>query len=403
MKTQHAVEGIATPLGDASAAAASLATPSVATTASVQSAGTPVHLRAIGHRFGTQAVIDDVSLSIEGGELVALLGPSGCGKSTLLRILAGLQAQTQGEVWIGGQRVDALAPRQRGVGIVFQNYALFPHMTVQANVAYGLEANGVARRQAAHKAAQMLERVRMQAFGARYPRELSGGQQQRVALARTLAVEPRILLLDEPFAALDKNLRLDMQIEIRRLQRELNITTVMVTHDQEEAMSMADRVALLNGGRLEQFDTATGIYDEPATAFVATFVGTASLLPVTLLQDGTGLRARFTDGAMLDVPQAQPRRITGTALLAVRPEQWDWQLPPACGAAPGALMATVQLAMPLGPTLVVDVLLDAGMPTKLSMPRGQGAALRAGMRIVLSLKADAAMRTFDATHGASAG
>ena len=402
MMTQHAVEGIVTPLVDAGAAA-SLATPSVATPASAQTAGTPVHLRAIGHRFGMQAVIDDVSLSIEGGELVALLGPSGCGKSTLLRILAGLQAQTQGEVWIGGQRVDALAPRQRGVGIVFQNYALFPHMTVQANVAYGLEANGVARRQAAHKAAQMLERVRMQTFGARYPRELSGGQQQRVALARTLAVEPRILLLDEPFAALDKNLRLDMQIEIRRLQRELNITTVMVTHDQEEAMSMADRVALLNGGRLEQFDTATGIYDQPATAFVATFVGTASLLPVTLLQDGTGLRARFTDGAMLDVSQAQPQRATGAALLAVRPEQWDWQLPPAAGAAPGALMATVQLAMPLGPTLVVDVLLDTGMPTKLSMPRGQGAALHAGTRIALSLKADAAVRTFAAPHGASAG
>ena len=218
--------------------------------------GAAVQMRGIRHRFAAVPVIEDVTLEIAAGELVALLGPSGCGKSTLLRILAGLQVQSEGEVCVGGQCVDGLAPRQRGVGIVFQNYALFPHMTVAANVAYGLEANGVARRPAALKAMQMLEMVRMEAFAKRYPRELSGGQQQRVALARTLAVEPRILLLDEPFAALDKNLRLDMQIEIRRLQRELNITTVMVTHDQEEAMSMADRVAVLNRGRLEQYDSA---------------------------------------------------------------------------------------------------------------------------------------------------
>src|ERR1700761_2939069 len=232
------------------AAAAGLA----ASQARASQAGAAVQMRGIQHRFGTVPVIEDVTLEIAPGELVALLGPSGCGKSTLLRILAGLQAQSEGEVQVDGQRVDGRAPRQRGVGIVFQNYALFPHMTVAANVAYGLEANGVARRDAAHKAIQMLEMVRMEAFAKRYPRELSGGQQQRVALARTLAVEPRILLLDEPFAALDKNLRLDMQIEIRRLQRELNITTVMVTHDQEEAMSMADRVAVLNRGRLEQYD-----------------------------------------------------------------------------------------------------------------------------------------------------
>jgi putative spermidine/putrescine transport system ATP-binding protein len=207
-------------------------------------AGATVQMRGIKHRFGTVPVIEDITLEIAAGELVALLGPSGCGKSTLLRILAGLQPQSEGYVQISGQRVDGLAPRQRGVGIVFQNYALFPHMTVAANVAYGLEANGVARREATQKAMRMLEMVRMEGFAKRYPRELSGGQQQRVALARTLAVEPRILLLDEPFAALDKNLRLDMQIEIRRLQRELNITTVMVTHDQEEAMSMADRAGI---------------------------------------------------------------------------------------------------------------------------------------------------------------
>jgi putative spermidine/putrescine transport system ATP-binding protein len=365
-------------------------------------AGATVQMRGIKHRFGTVPVIEDITLEIAAGELVALLGPSGCGKSTLLRILAGLQPQSEGYVQISGQRVDGLAPRQRGVGIVFQNYALFPHMTVAANVAYGLEANGVARREATQKAMRMLEMVRMEGFAKRYPRELSGGQQQRVALARTLAVEPRILLLDEPFAALDKNLRLDMQIEIRRLQRELNITTVMVTHDQEEAMSMADRVAVLNRGHLEQYDTSIAIYDQPSTAFVATFVGTANLLPVTLRVHGDDCHADFANGATLAIPQAAPWRRAGAALLAVRPEQWEWDVTPA-GAGVNQPFATVQLAMPIGPTLVVDLQLDGGKPVKISMPRAQGAALRPGMRVALNLKPDAPVRTFSAPEAGETG
>jgi putative spermidine/putrescine transport system ATP-binding protein len=379
------------------AAAAGLA----ASQARTSPIGAAVQMRGIRHRFAAVPVIEDVTLEIAAGELVALLGPSGCGKSTLLRILAGLQVQSEGEVRIGGQRVDGLAPRQRGVGIVFQNYALFPHMTVAANVAYGLEANGVARRHAAHKAMQMLEMVRMEAFAKRYPRELSGGQQQRVALARTLAVEPRILLLDEPFAALDKNLRLDMQIEIRRLQRELNITTVMVTHDQEEAMSMADRVAVLNRGRLEQYDSAVAIYDQPATPFVATFVGTANLLPVNLRVHGNQCLANFDDGAVLAVTHPGPWRDAGAALLAVRPEQWAWQLPQAGVSAP-QLLATVQLAMPIGPTLVVDLQTDAGPAVKISVPRAEGTDLRAGLRVALDLKPGARVRTFKAPQPASA-
>ncbi|MFM0202133.1 ABC transporter ATP-binding protein [Paraburkholderia fungorum] len=364
--------------------------------------GAAVQMRGIRHRFGAVPVIEDVTLEIAPGELVALLGPSGCGKSTLLRILAGLQVQSEGEVSVGGQCVDGLAPRQRGVGIVFQNYALFPHMTVAANVAYGLEANGAARRDAAHKAMQMLEMVRMQAFAKRYPRELSGGQQQRVALARTLAVEPRILLLDEPFAALDKNLRLDMQIEIRRLQRELNITTVMVTHDQEEAMSMADRVAVLNRGRLEQYDSAVAIYDQPATPFVATFVGTANLLPVTLRVHGSECLANFADGAVLAVAHPGPCRDAGAALLAVRPEQWAWQLPQPGASAP-QLLATVQLAMPIGPTLMVDLQTDAGPAVKISVPRAEGASLRPGLRVALDFKPGARVRTFKAPQPGTAG
>lgn len=349
----------------------------------------------IEHRFGDVSVIKDLDLKIDGGELVALLGPSGCGKSTLLRILAGLQAQSAGRVLIGGDCVDGLAPRQRGVGIVFQNYALFPHMSVAANVAYGLEANGATRRDALRQAGAMLEMVRMDAFAARYPRELSGGQQQRVALARTLAVRPRILLLDEPFAALDKSLRLDMQIEIRRLQRELHITTIMVTHDQEEAMSMADRVAVLNRGRLEQFAPATDIYDRPATPFVAGFVGTANLIATQLSQQGDVMHAKVGEGVLvLERPDcdAMSGACFEPALLAVRPEQWDWV--PEADAQPSSAFATIQLVLPLGATLMVEAVLDGGIAVKLTMPRSGSVALSPGMRVALRIKPHASVRVF---------
>lgn len=349
----------------------------------------------IEHRFGDVSVIKDLDLKIDSGELVALLGPSGCGKSTLLRILAGLQVQSAGRVLIGGDCVDGLAPRQRGVGIVFQNYALFPHMSVAANVAYGLEANGATRRDALRQASAMLEMVRMDAFAARYPRELSGGQQQRVALARTLAVRPRILLLDEPFAALDKSLRLDMQIEIRRLQRELHITTIMVTHDQEEAMSMADRVAVLNRGRLEQFAPATDIYDRPATPFVASFVGTANLIAAQLSQQDDVMHAKVGEGVLvLERPDcdAMSGACSEPALLAVRPEQWDWV--PEADALPCSAFATIQLVLPLGATLMVEAVLDGGIAVKLTLPRSGSVALSPGMRVALRIKPHASVRVF---------
>jgi putative spermidine/putrescine transport system ATP-binding protein len=354
-----------------------------------------VRFERIEHRFGDVSVIKDLDLKIDGGELVALLGPSGCGKSTLLRILAGLQVQSAGRVLIGGDCVDGLAPRQRGVGIVFQNYALFPHMSVAANVAYGLEANGATRRDALREAGAMLDMVRMDAFAARYPRELSGGQQQRVALARTLAVKPRILLLDEPFAALDKSLRLDMQIEIRRLQRELHITTIMVTHDQEEAMSMADRVAVLNRGSLEQFASATDIYDRPATPFVAGFVGTANLIAAQLSQQGDMMHAKVGDGVLvLERPDCDGMSGARSepALLAVRPEQWDWF--PEADARPSSAFATIQLVLPLGAMLMVEAVLDGGIAVKLTMPRSGSVALSPGMRVALRIKPHASVRVF---------
>ena len=200
-----------------------------------------VVLDRVTHRYGGFTAVQDIRLEIRAGEFLALLGPSGCGKTTLLRIIAGLMRQSEGHVTIGGEIVDALPPNERGAGIVFQSYALFPHMTVAANIEYGLRARGMPKAERAGIVGRMLALVRMRDHAARYPRQLSGGQQQRVALARTLAVSPKVLLLDEPFGALDKNLRLGMQIEVKRLQRELGITTVMVTHDQEEALGMADR------------------------------------------------------------------------------------------------------------------------------------------------------------------
>jgi putative spermidine/putrescine transport system ATP-binding protein len=325
------------------------------------STGQGIGLERISHRYGDALAVDDASLAIRPGELVALLGPSGCGKTTLLRIVAGLIRQREGHVTIAGEVVDALPPNERGAGIVFQNYALFPHMTVEANVAYGLRAKGSSRAEVARIVRRMLELVRMDGFRERYPRELSGGQQQRVALARTLAVSPRVLLLDEPFGALDKNLRLDMQIEVKRLQRELGITTIMVTHDQEEALSMADRIAVMSGGRIEQFGTPEEIYDRPATLFVATFVGTANLLKGRLGQAAKGFEVALEAGGAMALATASPCSRTGAVTVAARPEHFRFT--------ETGLAATVEMVLPLGPSVVYELRLADGTPLKLTAAR----------------------------------
>jgi putative spermidine/putrescine transport system ATP-binding protein len=357
-----------------------------------QAAGIAVRLDGIRHRYGESFAVDDVALSIAPGELVALLGPSGCGKTTLLRIVAGLLRQTEGTVRIGDDVVDALPPNERGAGIVFQSYALFPHMTVEANVGYGLRARGVPRDEIARSVARMLGLVRMEAFAARFPRELSGGQQQRVALARTLAVQPRVLLLDEPFAALDKNLRLDMQIEIRRIQRELGVTTILVTHDQDEAMSMSDRIAVMNAGRVEQFDTPERVYDAPASMFVATFVGTANVLPGRLARDGAGWALEAAAGGRLALAEPAPCSREGAARAVARPEHL------AIGpAGDGALPARVGMVLPLGPALVYELALDDGSTVKVTLPRhADGPRFAVGDRVGLALRAGASARVFSA-------
>ena len=345
-------------------------------------AGVGVRLAAVQHRYGDSVAVDDVSLTVAPGELVALLGPSGCGKTTLLRIVAGLLNQTGGSVLIGDEVVDRLPTRERGAGIVFQSYALFPHMTVQANVAYGLRARGIEPAECARTVAAMLALVRMGDFAGRYPRELSGGQQQRVALARTLAVRPKVLLLDEPFAALDRNLRLDMQIEIKRIQRELGITTLLVTHDQEEAMSMADRIAVMNAGRVQQFDTPEAIYDRPATLFVATFIGTANLLKGRMVRGAGGFTVECDAGGRLALEQAAPCSRNGAVWVAARPEHLAMAQPSA-----NALAARVEMVLPLGPSLVYELALPGGSTIKVTQPRHEGEArFRVGEQVGVNLR-----------------
>ena len=335
------------------------------------------------YRGATQPAVDEVTLEIAAGEMVALLGPSGCGKTTLLRIIAGFVQQTSGRVVVGGKPIDDLPPHRREVGVVFQNYALFPHMSAADNVAYGPAARGVGRAEQQRKAAEMLELVQMAHLASRLPRELSGGQQQRVALARALAVGPRILLLDEPFAALDKSLRLDMQIEVKRIQRLAGITCIMVTHDQEEALSMADRVAVIHQGRLAQFAPPNEVYDRPATLFVNQFVGASS-----------ALRGRMAAADTVEVAGAQwPVRSLGPqagaeATVCIRPEQLRLSEGP-------GLPATIALSLPLGPQIVHELRLSDGQPLRLVESRSHGARLREpGSAVQLTLAEGAVPNAF---------
>jgi sulfate transport system ATP-binding protein len=243
-----------------------------------------IAIRHVTKRFGETAAVDDVSLEVETGSLTALLGPSGSGKSTLLRIVAGLETPDAGEVILSGEDATALAPQKRNVGFVFQHYAAFKHMTVRDNVGFALAIRKRPKAEIADRVDELLELVRLQGFASRYPAQLSGGQRQRMALARALAAEPKVLLLDEPFGALDARVRAELRDWLRRLHEEVQVTTVFVTHDQEEALELADRVAVLNRGRLEQVGPPVELYDEPASEFVMRFVGDAHALGDALVR-----------------------------------------------------------------------------------------------------------------------
>ncbi|MCX7682520.1 MAG: ABC transporter ATP-binding protein [Anaerolineae bacterium] len=250
---------------------------------------THLELIHIHKSFGSTVAVEDFNLSVRQGEFVSFLGPSGCGKTTTLRMIAGFELPSSGTIMLDGKDLTYTPPNKRNVGMVFQSYALFPHMTVAQNVGYGLKIAGQSKSQIAARVEEMLSLIQMEAFANRYPHQLSGGQQQRVALARALAIRPKVLLLDEPLSALDAKIRLELRQEIRRIQQQLGITTVYVTHDQEEALSLSDRIVVMNQGKIEQIGTPTEIYNEPATEFVAQFVGYINLLPVKVVTPSEGV------------------------------------------------------------------------------------------------------------------
>ncbi len=280
-----------------------------------------VELHEVSKRFGSVAVVEGVSLQIRSGEFFSLLGPSGCGKTTTLRIVAGFVQPDAGEVFIGGRRVTHLPPNERDVNMVFQHYALFPHLTVEQNVAFGLEIQKLPRAQIRERVGWALELVRLSGLGSRYPHQLSGGQQQRVALARALVTQPSVLLLDEPLGALDLKLRQEMQWELKRLQRELKITFLYVTHDQGEALTMSDRLAVMNHGRVLQVGTPQEIYERPATRFVADFIGESNFLEGRVVAK-EGDRALVQIGSLhVTVASDQPLTLDQWVTVAVRPER----------------------------------------------------------------------------------
>jgi spermidine/putrescine transport system ATP-binding protein len=277
-------------------------------------------IRNVAKSFGRNLVLRDISLEIAAGEFLAILGESGSGKTTLLRIIAGFETATSGELWMGSERLDGQPPYRRPVNTVFQNYALFPHLTVEENVGYGLRVARCPAAELAGRVAEALEKVKMTAHAKKKPSQISGGQQQRVALARALVNRPKLLLLDEPLSALDANLRRQMQVELKSLQREVGIAFVFVTHDQEEAMVIADRIALLRSGELEQVATPREIYSRPSTAYVAQFIGHTNLLKAEV-RDGIAHCGELAwTIALPDVPTPFEPAQFGSAQFSLRPE-----------------------------------------------------------------------------------
>jgi putative spermidine/putrescine transport system ATP-binding protein len=271
--------------------------------------------------YGQTQVLKDLSISVAAGELVSLLGSSGCGKTTTLRIVAGFLQPTSGHVKLGDRDLTTLPAHARDIGLVFQNYALFPHLTVQDNVAFGLKQRGIASADRAKRATAMLERVGLANLADRLPSALSGGQKQRVALARALVIEPPLLIFDEPLSNLDAKLRVDMRVEIRQLQKANGTTSLYVTHDQEEAFSISDRVAIMNAGRIMQLDTPEVLYQKPANAFVARFVGFEYLIPMKVVsRDGATVTAEAVGGARLHLSQDIFGAIKDSFVLATRPD-----------------------------------------------------------------------------------
>jgi|tagenome__1003787_1003787.scaffolds.fasta_scaffold20942676_2 putative spermidine/putrescine transport system ATP-binding protein len=311
-------------------------------------------LQGLTKRFGDAAAVDDLSLAVEKGEFVSLLGPSGCGKTTTLQMIAGFVEPSAGAIRLGERDLTKVKPALRGLGIVFQSYALFPHMTAAENIAFGLEMRGVGKPEQFRRVADALTLVGLTGFAERYPRRMSGGQQQRVALARALVIKPDVLLLDEPLSNLDAKLREEMQVELRQIQRTVGTTTILVTHDQGEAMALSDRIVVMNCGRVEQIARPTEIYHQPASPFVANFLGRINVLPAHLASG-----VAMIGGARFPVPGSAD----GTFSASIRPER--------VGFAEAGLAGTVKARVFQGHHWLVQVATDAGLVTVIAPNDGR--------------------------------
>jgi spermidine/putrescine transport system ATP-binding protein len=345
-----------------------------------------IQLKNITKFFGKQCVIPSLNLDIEKGEFITLLGPSGCGKTTLLRIIAGFEAPTNGTVLLDGEDITALPPYQRNVNTVFQNYALFPHLNVLENVAFGLKQKKVPASNIAVEVEKALETVQMTGFAHRKPKELSGGQQQRIALARAIVNKPKVLLLDEPLAALDLKLRKQMQVELKTLHHQLGITFVFVTHDQEEALTMSDRIAVINKGVVEQLDTPQNVYNYPATKFAADFIGDNN----TLRGNCDGERFQLKDSS---VPLSGKVRSQGNAYLFIRPEHiviHQHQPEAAFG-----LPAIIQEKIFLGNQWKIQCVLQSGEKMEVVIKPDQLAAYEGAKKIYLNWDPNMATVAFE--------
>ncbi len=349
-------------------------------------AGVEVRLEGLHRRYGQVVALNGVDLTLHPGELVALLGPSGCGKTTTLRLLAGLEDADQGRITVGGVDVTRLPASKRDMGMVFQAYSLFPHLTVRQNVAFGLRLRKVGSAERDRRALEMLELVGLAAQADRYVSQISGGQQQRVALARALAIEPKVLLLDEPLSALDAKVRAQLRDQIRKIQLDVGITALFVTHDQEEALAIADRVGVMRDGRIEQLGTPTDVYSRPATSFVAEFVGLTNRLDGTV--SGGKVVVRGCELPLVDAASVPD----GPAIALVRPEAVS--LAAAAGQPSGPLTGTVIAITFLGATSRVSV--DLGGTTVLAqLSTADAAGLAAGSQVALTIRPDPVLVSAD--------
>ena len=330
-----------------------------------------LRIEGLAKRFGDFVAVKDFHLEVERGEFVSLLGPSGCGKTTTLQMIAGFLDPSQGRIVLDGKDITQLRPEQRGMGVVFQSYALFPHMTVEQNISFGLEMRKLSRELVQQRIQDAIALVRLHGLGARYPRELSGGQRQRVAIARALAIQPEVLLLDEPMSNLDAKLRQEMHVEMRAIQRQLGITTILVTHDQVEAMTMSDRIAVMHNGQIAQVDTPQQIYDKPSCDFASVFLGKTNRFEGQAHSRDTVKIGDMLLGAPSPVD-------SGPVVVYLRPERI------AVGAAgDGGLPGTIKTLLFLGSQWVVNVSTALG-DIHISLPNARRAALHEGAEVSLN-------------------